>query len=62
MKRFYCTVCQKLKRVRKYPVNTSSMSAEQPEERIGECARHGIQPAVGQVYSIPETSKNKKRA
>jgi hypothetical protein len=69
MKRFYCTVCRKLKRVRQYPANTSSVSAEQPEERIGECARHSIQPAKNQVYVIPDipvkailNQKSKRRA
>lgn len=40
MKRFFCTICGKLKRVRKYPHNIVRVNAEQPEERIGTCNKH----------------------
>ena len=43
MKRFYCTVCKKVKRVRKYPVNIQDADATQPVERIGQCNRHAIE-------------------
>jgi hypothetical protein len=42
MKRFYCTVCRKVKRVRKYPTSVamSTRTSVHPEERVGVCSRH----------------------
>jgi hypothetical protein len=40
MKRFYCTICKKVKRVRNYPNNVFNPLAPLPEDRIGECNRH----------------------
>jgi hypothetical protein len=42
MKRFYCTICEKVKRVRKYPRNValSTRASIHPEERVGTCNRH----------------------
>ena len=40
MKRFYCTVCKKIKRVRKYPANIQDADATFPADRIGSCNRH----------------------
>lgn len=40
MKRFYCTVCKKVKRVRVYPADIQDVSNESPEYRIGTCRRH----------------------
>ncbi len=40
MKRFYCTVSKKLKRVLQYPANVKDTSAKLPQDRVGECKWH----------------------
>lgn len=40
MKRFYCTICKKVKRVRQYPASVDSPTATLPTDRIGECNSH----------------------
>jgi hypothetical protein len=40
MKRFYCTVCQKFKRVRQMPANVTTPNAPKPEDRKGQCKWH----------------------
>jgi hypothetical protein len=40
MKRFYCTVCQKMKRVRKMPRVIQTPKATDPKLRVGQCNRH----------------------
>jgi hypothetical protein len=42
MKRFYCTVCKKIKRVRQYPANIQDAHATFPADRIGSCNRHEL--------------------
>lgn len=40
MKRFYCTICKKVKRVRNLPSNVQTRTSEVVTERIGQCNRH----------------------
>jgi len=40
MKRFYCTVCEKMKRVRNYPTDVQFVDALDPTMRVGTCSRH----------------------
>lgn len=40
MKRFYCTICNKVRRVQKWPTNISLIHSEHPEQRRGECNWH----------------------
>ena len=40
MKRFYCTICEKMKRVRVYPTNVQFSDALDPTMRVGTCSRH----------------------
>lgn len=42
MKRFYCTVCKKIKRVRVYPASVADTQATSPQNRIGECKYHSL--------------------
>jgi hypothetical protein len=42
MKRFYCTVCRKVKRVRRWPSTLKTADSINPFERIGVCERHII--------------------
>ncbi len=42
MKRFYCTICQRVKRVRTLPRNTQSVNSMTPEKRIGTCDKHAL--------------------
>jgi hypothetical protein len=42
MKLFFCTVCNKMKRVRRMPRVIENAQAESPELRVGACNRHGI--------------------
>lgn len=40
MKRFYCTVCQKVKRAQKWPDVITHQSADSPKLREGKCNKH----------------------
>ena len=40
MKRFYCTVCKKVKRVRNWPILVDSVLVTEPNKRIGQCNKH----------------------
>jgi hypothetical protein len=40
MIRFYCTICKKVKRARKYPRIIESQHSASPTNRIGECNFH----------------------
>lgn len=40
MKRFYCTVCKKMKRVRNTPRIIENMESINPDARVGECNYH----------------------
>lgn len=40
MKRFYCTVCKKIKRVRKWPHNVRNVESMDARAREGECNYH----------------------
>lgn len=43
MKRFFCTVCKRVRRVRKLPVIVhENMNAAAVIERFGECDKHSI--------------------
>jgi len=47
MKRFYCTVCKKVKRVRKMPRLIEMPDSQTVTERMGVCNRHmSIQQTV----------------
>ena len=40
MKRFYCTVCKRVKRVRRLPMSTQTPNAVDVTQRQGVCDRH----------------------
>ena len=40
MKRFYCTICKRIKRVRVYPVSVDHASSDDVMTRKGTCAWH----------------------
>jgi len=40
MKRFFCSICRKVKRVRKYPSNVVSIHADDVYARVGTCSKH----------------------
>jgi hypothetical protein len=40
MKRFYCTVCKKIKRVQSFPSRILKPTATNPIYRIGTCNHH----------------------
>jgi hypothetical protein len=44
MKRFLCTICGRIKRVRKYPSDISHVNSDNVLERTGTCARHYAEP------------------
>lgn len=53
MKRFYCTVCKAVKRVRNLPATLDRNSASvNPSDRIGECDKHSA-PHVSKLISFP---------
>lgn len=45
MKRFFCTICGRVKRVRTLPRNVQSVNSVTPEKRIGACDRHFADPS-----------------
>ena len=45
MKRFYCTVCRKVKRVRKYPRIIQDAQNIAPAARVGQCNHHHNTPS-----------------
>jgi len=42
MKRFYCTICRKVKRVRRIPLDVMHPDAEDIYMRVGTCTRHTV--------------------
>jgi hypothetical protein len=44
MRRFYCVVCKRVRRVRVIPTSTKNTNAENPEARIGQCRWHDGEP------------------
>lgn len=50
MKRFFCTVCQKVKRVRHYPASVADKYATNPGDRVGQCDRHVVSSRVETIY------------
>ena len=40
MKRFYCTVCQRVKRVQKWPAQITYQESVSPKLREGVCDKH----------------------
>lgn len=72
MKRFLCTICGRIKRVRKYPSDITHVNSDNVLERTGTCARHyaesDYQPVVKAKVSDltsllnSRTPRNKKRA
>jgi len=50
MKRFYCKVCKRVKRVRRVPLTVDTPSAYAVTERVGMCSWH----VMGRVH-IPRT-------
>ena len=43
MKRFYCTVCGRVKRVRALPNNVQSVNSMTPNKRVGTCDKHYVE-------------------
>jgi len=60
MKRFYCTVCKHVKRVRQYPANIQNVDATQPQDRIGSCNRH--ESDYTQSLNIRSVARTKRTA
>jgi hypothetical protein len=40
MKRFFCTICGRVKRVRKYPIDITSVHSDNVLARVGTCSKH----------------------
>jgi hypothetical protein len=40
MKRFFCVVCKKMKRVQRWPVMIQNVESDTPQDRVGACNRH----------------------
>jgi hypothetical protein len=70
MKRFYCTVCNKVKRVQRWPDNVQAYTSVNVFDRIGECNWHNGGPRIirttGQSYKrvkpvkVVQVSKRRK--
>ena len=48
MKRFFCTVCKKVKRVQQWPIDVQAYSSVNVYDRMGTCNRHS-EPKVYKV-------------
>jgi hypothetical protein len=46
MKRFFCTICQRVKRVRNLPSNVVSVNSMTPTKREGTCDKHFNTPVT----------------
>lgn len=56
MKRFYCTICKKVKRVRNLPADTIRVESNDPTLRVGTCDKHHEQ--IARAFA-PTTSRRK---
>lgn len=56
MKRFYCTICQRIKRVRTLPTNVQSVNSMTVGKRVGTCDKHVIQ--ANQSIQLRKTGSN----
>jgi hypothetical protein len=54
MKRFFCTICKRVKRVRRLPITI--VNAENPVERTGKCDYH----VTGRVQPVKSAKVVKK--
>jgi hypothetical protein len=66
MKRFFCTHCQKVKRVRTFPPNVTALDSKSPEERHGTCRWHdptfnNAQPIETNRHRGQHKKKERKR-
>ena len=71
MKRFYCTICQRVKRVRQYPADITLQHSDVVFARTGTCARHSSDSApvlitqklsnLKAALNIPAKSQQNKR-
>jgi hypothetical protein len=70
MVRFFCTRCQKVKRVQQLPPQTQNPHSTLPTDRLGECRRHSYVPRLptvrpvetGSVFKPAATHKPSKKA
>lgn len=69
MKRFYCTICKRVKRVRKMPTRIQDADSIDVTLRVGECNRHNAPKArvVRPAFVKPQVQKttpqvNRKQA
>jgi hypothetical protein len=63
MKRFYCTVCKKVKRVQKFPADIQGEFNTLPEDRIGTCRRHfAVKPVKPVKVTATWTEANNVQA
>lgn len=46
MQRFYCTICQRVKRVQHLPASVIFPTSTSPRQRIGQCRWHGASSRV----------------
>jgi hypothetical protein len=60
MKRFYCTICKKVKRVQDYPMGIRDEYATGPEYRIGKCAGHSTRRGNKRPFPRKSNKKEKK--
>jgi len=59
MKRFYCTVCRQVRRVRNWPTILSKPNEVSPGKREGKCDWHSGVPRVKRIPKKVFTSKPK---
>lgn len=62
MKRFYCTICKRVKRARNIPSVMFNYAAPLPEDRLGECDSHYASRRVQRVVTGTWNSANDTQA
>jgi len=56
MKRFYCTVCKKIKRVRRWPASVNPHEIK-PDNRVGVCNRHVFETHYSREIKLSKSDK-----
>jgi len=57
MKRFYCTVCQKIRHNKHWPARITNQSDKNPAERMGVCSRNTPSHNLARKGSVDFVSK-----
>lgn len=60
MRRFFCTECKKVKRVRRMPSSVATPEADAVTDRIGQCSFHTETVSRGKVRIVARLGSTRK--